>query len=326
MESSETNNNVEAPGSDPGAMLRQARERMDISQREMADRLNWLPYYVDALEENRFDGLRGTVFVRGYLRAYAKQVGIDGAELMQAYERLQSNRGEPVAVPQRVESRVPQAQKKSLALPVGIVIVLFLLLALWLMRSDTKPALAEQPAIEGAAELAAQSAAIEPDQTEQVAAADTSAQTAEKSASVEAQGDTTVEVLAGQESLSNERPLISEASSSEWVDETLAVQDEDGAEPFVSQPSRVLQAGAAQGDLLEFSFSGECWLEVRDAQDKLIYADLRQAGDTLELRGEAPLNVLVGDSRSVELRYKGEDFEIKPRPGRVVARVTVGDV
>ena len=52
----------------------------------MADRLNWLPSYVKAVEENHFDELRGDAFVRGYLRAYARQVDLPEDDIVAAYD------------------------------------------------------------------------------------------------------------------------------------------------------------------------------------------------------------------------------------------------
>jgi cytoskeleton protein RodZ len=64
---------------------------------------------------------------------------------------------------------------------------------------------------------------------------------------------------------------------------------------------------------------------VRDGGGTLIYADLRQAGDTVSLDGDAPFNVLAGNAAAVKLRYRGEPFPVRARPGRDLARFTVGE-
>ncbi len=81
---------------------------------------------------------------------------------------------------------------------------------------------------------------------------------------------------------------------------------------------------AADGPL-QFSFSGDCWLEVRDGEGQLIYADLRRAGDTLGLDGMPPFEILAGDAAAVSLRYRGEPVAMRTRPGRDTARLTVGE-
>ena len=92
------------------------------------------------------------------------------------------------------------------------------------------------------------------------------------------------------------------------------------AEPIATP----LPAATITNPLLEFTFSGECWLEVRDANDAS-YTDLRQAGDVLGLDGQPPFNILLGDAHQVLLKYRGEDFQIRTRPGRTVARFSVGE-
>ena len=93
------------------------------------------------------------------------------------------------------------------------------------------------------------------------------------------------------------------------------------------RPNRVVEAGApATGDeALLFRFSGDCWIEIRNGADELIYADLRREGDELAMDGLPPFQVLVGDAQNVELLYLGEPFDITPRPGRALARFTVGE-
>ena len=85
-------------------------------------------------------------------------------------------------------------------------------------------------------------------------------------------------------------------------------------------------AGAAEQSQLQFRFSGDCWLEVRNAADELIYADLRRDGDVLNLSGRAPFRVLLGNAGVVELDYQGEAVAIERRPGRSIAKFSVGEV
>ncbi len=294
---------------DPGGMLRQAREAQNISQREMADRLNWMPAYISAVEANEFDVIRGAAFVRGYLRAYAKQVNLAETELLAAYEAMPSVAAAPDKSERRIESRIPpQLQKHGWALPAGIGIVLCLLLLMWLFQGDeevsagaTAPAVVvDAPAVEVAAvidEEPSETALILDSQTEVVMAIE------------EPAIETVVEIPSPEETI----------STPEFIDTSVVVTGEEALQP------QNYVAGSEQGELLEFSFSGECWLEVRDGLDQLIYADLRQDGDSLELRGQPPFNILVGDSRFVALQYEGAVVEIKPRPGRVIARTTVGE-
>ncbi|MEP5766450.1 MAG: DUF4115 domain-containing protein, partial [Halieaceae bacterium] len=103
--------------------------------------------------------------------------------------------------------------------------------------------------------------------------------------------------------------------------------DEDAGSSLLADNDTADVAGAdGLTAALEFSFSGDCWLEVRDADGQLIYADLRAAGDVLQLDGKPPFQVLAGDAAAVEVLYQGEPFAVRTRPGRDTARFTVGDL
>lgn len=53
-------------------------------------------------------------------------------------------------------------------------------------------------------------------------------------------------------------------------------------------------------DRLDIRFSGECWLEVRDAAGEVVFEGRRNAGVTLNLSGEAPFDLRIGDASAVE--------------------------
>lgn len=68
-----------------GAWLRQHREIRGISLRDIADTTKIGIRYLEALEEDRFDVLPAAVFVKGFLREYARFVGLDDDEVVNTY-------------------------------------------------------------------------------------------------------------------------------------------------------------------------------------------------------------------------------------------------
>ena len=54
----------------PGTLLKTAREAQQLSEREVADRLNWMPGYTAIIERDDFQALRRPAFARGYVKAY----------------------------------------------------------------------------------------------------------------------------------------------------------------------------------------------------------------------------------------------------------------
>lgn len=68
-----------------GTWLRQQRELREISLREIADTSKISLRYLQALEDDRFDILPAPVFAKGFLRQYARYVGLDPEEAINFY-------------------------------------------------------------------------------------------------------------------------------------------------------------------------------------------------------------------------------------------------
>jgi cytoskeleton protein RodZ len=303
---------ADKPLQTPGEILRQARESADISEREMADRLHWMPSHVGAIEENRFDELRGTAFVRGYLRTYGKMLGVSEQALLFAFDAMTL----PEQVSESHSTAVSQEslwQRPGVGVALGIGAALLLASLFWLLQDDV-----DMPG----ATSARQTPPLQADETAVLSPPELPAQIPDAPAPEPADADT-VEPVASQ--LPEQGPELELEPEQEQEPEPIALVDE----PSVDQPAAELQpapltAVPIDAALLQFTFSGECWLEVRDANGAF-YANLLQAGDVLGLDGQPPFNVLVGDSHQVLLKYRGENFQIRTRPGRTVARFSVGD-
>ncbi len=71
----------------PGETLRQARESNGWSLAEVALKLNLTVTSLSNLEAGAFDKLPGHTFARGYIRAYAKLLGMDQTVLVQQFDQ-----------------------------------------------------------------------------------------------------------------------------------------------------------------------------------------------------------------------------------------------
>lgn len=76
-----------ATGQNPGELLRQAREKREWSQAEVARKLNLTVSSLNHVETGAFDKLPGHTFARGYIRAYAKLMDLDQASLVEAFDQ-----------------------------------------------------------------------------------------------------------------------------------------------------------------------------------------------------------------------------------------------
>lgn len=71
-----------------GEKLRQAREERGISISEVAEQTRISPHYLDSIENDDYRTLPGGIFNKGFVKSYAKYVGIDEQEALQDYSRI----------------------------------------------------------------------------------------------------------------------------------------------------------------------------------------------------------------------------------------------
>lgn len=105
-----------------GAWLRRQREIREIPLHEIADVTKIGIRYLEALEQDRFDILPAPVFAKGFLREYARYVGLDPDEVINSYLTTQQEEGEPEAS----ESMVPADSSRSTATLLGAGLVVLL--------------------------------------------------------------------------------------------------------------------------------------------------------------------------------------------------------
>jgi cytoskeletal protein RodZ len=70
---------------DVGTTLRTARERRALTLPQLAERTKIPVGILQALEQNAFDRVPRGIFVRGYLRAYSCEVGLDPGEMVDQF-------------------------------------------------------------------------------------------------------------------------------------------------------------------------------------------------------------------------------------------------
>jgi cytoskeletal protein RodZ len=118
----------------PGSLLKRARMGQGMSEREAADRLNFMPNYVAILERDDYQALRSPPFARGYVKAYGRLLGLDEKHLMSVFDAV--NVVEPAHQEKRIETRPLQLQRTGLGVVIGLGVLLLLVVALWWWEED----------------------------------------------------------------------------------------------------------------------------------------------------------------------------------------------
>jgi len=76
--------------------------------------------------------------------------------------------------------------------------------------------------------------------------------------------------------------------------------------------------------LLSLSFTGDCWTEISDATGRRLFFDMGRSGRSVELSGQAPFDVLLGNIENVSVRVDGSAYTVMPtNPGSHTARLTI---
>jgi cytoskeleton protein RodZ len=70
----------------PGAQLGQLREQRGFTVEDVAEKLRLRPTLLADIENDNYSQLPHSVFVKGYLRAYAKLLGVDPKPFISSYE------------------------------------------------------------------------------------------------------------------------------------------------------------------------------------------------------------------------------------------------
>lgn len=324
--SSENPAAVAAAPSSPGAQLRRAREARGESVHEVAFALKLSPRQVDALERDDFDALPGMAFLRGFMRNYARHVGLDAAPLLDAVQRM-AGQGSPDLSPIRnADGDLPSGgSRRSGSFPAGLVVlVLLVLLAVgWYFdwfRTGTSPS--AETVVEPAPAFApAPSQAIEPQSAIQM--------TPPQPAAVDPAEDAPDQVPSGTAAADGESATAAPDAAMDAAVETTpageaaAAPAADSVAASPAAPAAAPAATAAGSGQLSFRFGADSWVEVRDASGTILHSGTNRAGSTRSVQGTAPFTLVVGNAANVTLEQDGKAVDLAAHVRGSVARLTL---
>jgi cytoskeletal protein RodZ len=106
-----------------GATLREARERRQLTWEQVEADTKIRAKYLRALEEEEFDSLPSGTYVRGFLRAYASYLGLDGRLFVDEYASRFGTRHDDELFRRRRERPMTQPRESSSAVLVALIAV-----------------------------------------------------------------------------------------------------------------------------------------------------------------------------------------------------------
>lgn len=300
--------------SSPGAMLAAAREELNLSVSDVARHLKLSPAQVEALEEGAYDRLPGRVFVRGFLRNYAKLLGIDPQPLLRTIEHEMPQAAPVDEAPPSTEVVMPRERGTPWIayLGFGAFVVVGALAVYEFGFNDTPPG--PQPPASTSAAPDATAPAPAPATGNANAAAATSAAPAVQAASPAATPAAPAPTAAAPAAAGPVVPGVM-ATPARAPGELVAAAPNpaDPAKPAAPPGSRTLQ----------MKFDTESWVEIRDRNNKIIFSKLNKAGTEERVNGMPPFKLVVGNARGVQLSYDDKPVDLAPHIGVTVARLTL---
>lgn len=344
----------------PGAILKAARERAGLSVGDLATRLRMSVRQVEAIETDHYEALPKGPFLRGFMRNYAKVVGVDVNVILALLDRTELGastalRAATIAVPNqniKVTGNAPRpGSKLRLGVIIGVVLLLLAATAYWwqyvrpnLATGGRPTPIAVQTALDGpAATTPVMAPAVGADGSA-VASNPATAGGTEKlppsKLAVPAAGAGPPVESAGQPSAMPATPeatpqqALTVAPGGLRVDTNAAtVTALDARGQPTSQQTRAdaatdTAAGAATvvpagSSRLGFTFSGKSWVEIVDGRGRTILSKRYEAGDADEVVGRPPFSIVVGNAQVTRMAYNGKEFDLAPHTRVMVARVTV---
>lgn len=114
-----------------GRYLKTEREVRQISLEELAQTTRIPLRHLTSLEDDRLEKLPGDVFVRGFLKSYAKAIGITIDEVLRRYEEQSRSSAlpssEPSSAPITGIAGPERGRRFGLAIALVIILILFTL-------------------------------------------------------------------------------------------------------------------------------------------------------------------------------------------------------
>ncbi len=338
----------------PGAILRRVREAKGLDVPAVAGMLHLSEKKLEALEADDFAQLPEPVYVRGYLKNYARFLDEPAEPILNAYARLKpvnTSDEQPLLDSHVVEDLGSNGH--DVVRIISILVVLIVIVAPVIWWWDYLELALEK--IAGKTVQYSEQSTASSDTANRESGLSEFIQTPPQ-VSAEAGADTGVEAAPSETQDSREQPTESlniQPMSEQAKPETAATQDEGVTSPGstviqplpppvvvqeVQQPpepeqrvsssvpvSKPAPAAAASKETV-FEFIASSWVKVRDNNDQVVLIGEYKKGETKKLLGiHAPYKVVLGDANAVRVKIDGKIMDLSRFSSGGVSRFTIKD-
>ncbi|WXL27040.1 RodZ family helix-turn-helix domain-containing protein [Ectopseudomonas mendocina] len=324
----------------PGETLRNAREARGWAVAEVAAQLNLTTQRLNEIEQGAFEKVPGLTFARGYVRTYAKLLGLDQAELVRQFDAYTGSTAAESTVHSLDRIQEPRNISQRVLKVVSIVALVGLAGASFIWWQDQaerrEQSIAttslEHVEVEGADGTTQIHPLDEPEdqaveEAQQEAEADQALTGAEANKPETEPGSSETTPAAQASTVGESAVGTAEASAAPALpsatEPTAAAAAVTPAETSVQTPAAPVQAGEGEA-VIALTFTADCWIQIKDATGKILHASLKRKGERYEVAGKAPLELRLGYARGASVRLNGAEVDIAPFISGETARLKLG--
>jgi len=320
----------------PGKRLRQARELRNLQQADIAKELKLDLRFIRALEEGRFNELPQPVYTAGYVRAYAKLVGLSPDEIVAEYTayhksssstKTKSRTKTKEHIPshyRQVQDTLPKSfsvgnvqsdDKRKLNILISVLAVVVVFAIAWQLSSrqsdKTAPVTVDikQPAPDSSTGTGASNADDPPIKNAAPEAA---------TGIPEGGNPSTVQPESSAPATQPDGTgMIKSTDQSSGASSEQLTEEKEVTQELVRNADKMTE--------LSIEFSADSWIDIRDATGKRIMRKLGHAGRSSTVSGIAPFDILLGYSPGVSIEYDGKPYDMRAHSDQRVSRFTLSD-
>ncbi|MCC4863078.1 cytoskeleton protein RodZ [Vibrio splendidus] len=297
-----------APAIEAGTLLKNKRESLGLTQKQISDRLKLRVTLIQQIEENQFESDQVATFMRGYIRSYAKYVNLDEKVVLNALHHsgdAQHQEQEMLSFSRKTKTE--KHNSRIMLLTWSIFAVIVGISSLWWWQNQQQDTLSQSLANTESSEELVVEESLDPELTSlEVIEAEQNTETSP----VTENSDELTEVSSAEDSVTLDPvEVIKEAPEAADVASVTA-------EPETVAPEAVVNE-------LVMQFSADCWIQVKDASGKTLSTGIKKAGQTLNLSGTAPYKVILGAPEGVSMTFASEPVDLSGYTSGKVARITL---
>lgn len=298
-----------------GQQLAAARQAKGLSTAEVAEKLKLTARQIEALEAEEYERLPAAVFVRGFVRNYARLVGLAPEALVPSLGGPQAATETITAPSEGVTISSSPIKRWMIYLAAGftLFLVLVALLYNWLSQGE-KTLLVEDPAMLGVP------APATPPETPSTLAPSTPPQPGAEPSGMPPDATPAAIPPSAVPAPTSQTPTTPTPPTPPAPVKPPPAPAAPVAAP--SPPPVPNAANASGSGVVRLTARDESWIEVVDANGKRMSQQL-PGGATASLRGVPPFKITIGNAIGMQLRYNEQLIDLQPFTGDKVARLTL---